>query len=205
MRMRRSRSRISSASWKSFEKRVVMKRCPTCNQTYAEDWLTFCTSDGTPLTEAERSTGAPPPTIVMPPPTVTASQDERPTMRMPSDPFSGGPVSWPQQQQPMAPVWQPPPPPPAYFRRLDQNLAVTSLVLGLVSVTAGWCCSFGILTSPVAIGVGIFALVQIKNKPTQYTGKGMAIGGIVTGAIYLVGTMLFVLLYGLAFLARGVN
>jgi hypothetical protein len=26
-----------------------MKRCPTCNQTFEEDWLSFCTQDGTTL------------------------------------------------------------------------------------------------------------------------------------------------------------
>ena len=122
---------------------------------------------------------------------------------MPSDPFSGGPVSWPQQQQPLAPAWQPPPPPRAYTSAPQQSLAILSLVLGIVSVTVGWCCYFGVITGPIAVGLGIVALVQIKNNPTQYAGKPLAIGGIVTGGLYFVFLALIVLLYGLSFLMGG--
>lgn len=181
-----------------------MKRCPKCNQEFAEEWLTFCTSDGTPLTEAPPTADYPPQTIVMPPP-VTATQEERPTMRMPSEGVYGGPPAMPSQQQPVAPSWQPPPAPFAMAPQPTQGLAVASLVLGLVSVTLGWCCYFGVLTSPVAIGLGIFSLVQIKNNPDQYTGKPLAIIGIATGALYFVGLVLIILLYGLAFLMQGIS
>jgi hypothetical protein len=174
-----------------------MKRCPKCNQEFTEEWLTFCTSDGTPLTEAPPSADYPPPTMAMPPPPVTATQEERPTMRMPSEGLYGGPLAMPQQQQPVAPVWQPPPAPFAMAAQPQQGLAVASLVIGLVSITLGWCCSFGLLTAPVAVGLGIFSLVQIKNKPDQYSGKPLAIIGIVTGALYLLGTILMILIYGL--------
>jgi hypothetical protein len=30
-----------------------MKRCPTCNQTFTDEWLTFCTQDGSSLVAAE--------------------------------------------------------------------------------------------------------------------------------------------------------
>lgn len=182
-----------------------MKRCPKCNQEFAEEWLTFCTSDGTPLTEAPRSADYPPPTITMPKPTVTASQEERPTIRMPAEGVYGGPLATPSQQQPVAPAWLPPPAPFAIAAQPQQGIAIASLVLGVVSITVGWCCYFGVLTSPVAIGLGIFSLVQIKNSPTLYTGKPLAIIGIVTGALYFVGLILIVLLYGLAFLAQGIH
>ena len=180
-----------------------MKRCPTCNQEFTEEWLSFCTSDGTPLTEAARSTGDPPPTIAMPQPPVTATQEERPTIRMPSEGVFG--VGRPQAPQPVVPAWQPPPAPLAYASAPQQSLAVTSLVLGVVSITVGLCCYVGVLTSPIAIGLGIFALVQIKNNPTQYAGRPFAIAGIVTGALYFVVTVLIILLYGLAFLVQGVK
>src|SRR6267143_445040 len=110
-----------------------MKRCPKCNQEFTEEWLTFCTSDGTPLTEAPRSADYPPPTIAMPPRPVTATQEERPTMRMPSEGIYGGPLAMPQQQQPVAPAWQPPPAPFTPAAQPQQGLAVAALVLGLVS------------------------------------------------------------------------
>ena len=75
-----------------------------------------------------------------------------------------------------------------------------SMVLGIVSITIGWCCYFGVLTSPVAIGLGIFSLFQIKNDPNKYGGKGMAIAGIVAGALYFVFVALIILIWGLGFL-----
>jgi hypothetical protein len=100
--------------------------------------------------------------------------------------------------------WQPPPS-PAHVSAPQQSLAVLSLILGIASMTVGWCCYFGVFTGPIAIGLGIFALVQIKNNPTQYTGKGLAIAGIVTGGLYFVFLALIVLLYGLGFLMSGMS
>ena len=46
-----------------------MKRCPTCNRTFDEDWLAFCTQDGTTLVEESASNPSePPPTILSSPP-----------------------------------------------------------------------------------------------------------------------------------------
>ena len=180
-----------------------MKRCPRCNQEFTEDWLTFCTSDGTPLTEAS-STGDPPPTMTMPRPPVTATQEERPTMWMPPEGAYGGALGRPQQPQPFSPAWQPSPP-PAYVSAPQQSLAVVSLVLGIFSITIGWCCYLGALTGPVAIVLGIVSLVQIKNSPTQYTGRPLAIGGIATGSLYFVFVALIILLYGLGFLLGGLR
>ena len=75
---------------------------------------------------------------------------------------------------------------------------MTSMILGLVSVTIGWCCSIGLLTAPTAIIMGIVTLAQIKNDPSKTTGKPLAIVGIVTGAIYLVFWIIIVLIYGFA-------
>ena len=30
---------------------MAMKRCPTCNQQFTDEWLTFCTQDGTSLVD----------------------------------------------------------------------------------------------------------------------------------------------------------
>ncbi len=91
-----------------------MKRCPTCNRTYADTSLNFCLEDGTPLTTdavdpnatirypATRDTAEPPPTeIYRPQPPVVSP---RPTTPAPAPP----PPPQPQQ-------WTPPPtaaPPP---------------------------------------------------------------------------------------------
>ena len=178
-----------------------MKRCPTCNQQFTDEWLTFCTHDGTSLIEVKGSSSEPPPTFAYPPIPPTVARSEEPTLDFP-DAYQPPPV--PSEPRDLQPSWQPPPP-PAYIAKpaLQQGMAVASLVLGLVSITLGWCCSFGLLTAPVALALGIVSLVQIKNNPTRYAGKGMAIGGIVTGGLYFLGILLFVLFYGLAFLAGG--
>jgi len=180
----------------------MMKRCPTCDRQFTDEWLTFCTQDGTSLIEI-RGPVEPPPTFAYPPIPPTVSRSEEPTLDFP-EPYKPPPV--PALARPTSPVgWQPPPPPPQFIAAQQQTLAAASLVLGIISMTIGWCCSFGILTAPVAIALGIAALVQIKNNPTRYSGKGMAIGGIVTGGIYLAFLLLLILIYGIAIIAGGLN
>jgi hypothetical protein len=177
-----------------------MKRCPTCNQQFTDEWLTFCTHDGTALVEIKGSV-EPPPTFAYPPIPPTVSRSEEPTLDLP-DVYSPPPV--PLVARPTSPVgWQPPPPP--FVAAQQQTLAVVSLILGITSITIGWCCSIGILTAPVAVALGIAALVQIKNNPSRYTGKGMAVGGVVTGGLYLGLILLLILIYGMAILAGGLN
>jgi len=178
-----------------------MRRCPTCNQEFADEWLTFCTQDGTSLIDVPVSTTEPPPTLysqAMPP---SVSPTEQPTLDMP------GKQNVPEPYVPPAPLasgWTPPPP-PAYPVKPQQSLAVASFVLGMVSVTVGWCCSFGILTAPIALILGIVALVQIKSDPLRNGGKGFAIGGIVTGSLYFAVVALIILLYGIGFLFSAIS
>jgi len=116
--------------------------------------------------------------------------------------FSAADSSSPLQNIP--PAWQLPPL-PATMAGPSQGLAVSSMVLGLVSITLGWCCSFGLLTAPVAIVLGIVALSQIKGQPNRYTGKPLAIAGIVSGGLYFVLLAVIVLIYGLGILLSGLN
>ena len=164
-----------------------MKRCPTCNQTFSDEWLTFCTSDGSPLVVDDP---IPPVTLVMP----TA----RPTSEISQPPVTStrAPV------QPAA--WQPPPP-PAIPIRPSQNLAVSSLTLGVISITLGWCCSLGMVSAPVAIVLGIYSLNQIKNQPERHGGKSLAIAGIAMGVLYFVALAIMVIIYGLGILLSGVR
>ena len=79
------------------------------------------------------------------------------------------------------------------------------MVLGIVSITIGWCCSFGILTSPIALVMGIVALVQIKNDPLKNGGKGFAIGGIIMGALYIAVFVAIILIYGIGIFLGALN
>jgi hypothetical protein len=179
-----------------------MKRCPTCNQQFTDEWLTFCTQDGTSLVETAPLTTDPPPTLVRPPMPPSVSPSEQPTLDMPGS-YRPPPAPF-SQPQPLQSGWMPPPP-PAYPVAPQQSLAVASLILGIVSVTVGWCCSFGILTSPIALILGIISLVQIKNDPMKYGGKGFAIGGIVAGGLYVLIFAAIILLYGIGILMSGIS
>ena len=74
------------------------------------------------------------------------------------------------------------------------------MICGIFSVSIGWCCYLGVISAPVALGLGIYQLVQIKNNPEQNTGKPFAIVGIITGALYFVGILVIILFYGFAIL-----
>ena len=177
---------------------MAIKRCPTCNQEFTDEWLTFCTNDGTSLVPVEGA-DEPPPTVVSMPPSV--SPLEQPTMHMPGAVSTQPPTYRPPQ--PLQPGlaqqgWSPPPPPPT-FPVTEKNLALVSLILGVVSITIGWCCYFGVLTSPIAIGLGIYALSLIKKEPNKYGGRGLAIGGIVTGSLYFLFMLIIIVIYGVGF------
>jgi hypothetical protein len=164
-----------------------MKRCPTCNRTYEDEALSFCLTDGSLLIKDEPAAPSsfdPPPTILAPPP---ASDWGSPGSATPS------PGAWksgglPQQpapawgggyQQPSSPVYGPSP---------EQGLAIGSLVCGILSFV---CCS--IFTGIPAIVLGIMAVNKEKNDPQRYGGKGMAIGGIVLGAMSILLFVTYVL------------
>ena len=198
-----------------------MKRCPTCNRTFDEDWLAFCTQDGTTLVEETASQPSEPaPTILAPPPPPPAGDWQQPSGGIGSGQFQPQPVPPPvppsnvapsggigssqfQPGQQMQSGWQPPPPPT--IQGAKQGLAVASMICGIFSVTVGWCCYLGVLSAPVAIGLGIYQLTQIKKDPEHNTGKPFAITGVICGAAYFVLVAILVLFYGLALLAGGLG
>ncbi len=185
-----------------------MNRCPTCNRIFTDQSLGFCIDDGTPLVRHQDAPdfesqptavlGQPPPTVQMPPPRPT-EYAPGPSPIVPPPP---APYGWSNEA---AQVWTPPPPPSIRQSKPQQGLALASLILGLVSITVGWCCSFGLVTSPIAIVLGIISLIQIKNNPTQHSGKPMAVTGIVTGILYFLFMALIILIYGLSFLTSGLG
>lgn len=74
-------------------------------------------------------------------------------------------------QQPWTPG-----PPPGVGAAPGNNLAIAALVVGILSMFICWPAGL------VAIGLGIAGLRASRGLPDQ-KGKGLAIGGIVTGAI----------------------
>lgn len=180
-----------------------MKKCPKCGQTYADKDLNFCYNDGELLSylsddagqgrfsEAPRSAEEPP----------TAFMGSRVTNE----------TRWPEMQAPPV-VWQgdqvaAQTPFSALPTQVAQNqtLAIVSLGLGVGALTIGWCCSSGLALSPAALITGFIALSMIKKDPQRHGGKGFAIAGIVTAAVFLALYLLFILIYGAALFLGGLQ
>ena len=161
-----------------------MKICPSCRQTYTDDDLNFCLTDGSFLTSVAESE---PKTIYMDQTRVTNPQS-----------------NWGQQPQDYAPpaVWgseqnmqqQPFGSPMRVGAQQNQTLAIISLVLGILGVVT-ICCYGGLPLGTAAVITGYIAMNQEKNDPLNYGGRGMALGGIITGAISLVIGIGFILLW----------
>lgn len=72
-----------------------------------------------------------------------------------------------------------------------KGVAIASLICGIVALLCCWCASccggFNILVAIAAVVLGIIALVK------KFTGKGLAIAGIVCGGIAVVGTIIMLI------------
>jgi hypothetical protein len=165
-----------------------VKRCPSCQQTFDEEWLSFCTTDGTTLIEDAGSASEPPPTVLGPPPVVL--KPEQDDLALPAAGY--GAVGGQYAEQPVQPEWQPPPP-PSSAQPQSKGLTTASMVLGIISVTVGWFC-VGPVPAIIAIILGFVALSQMKKYPDRVGGQPLAWIGIVSGGLMLLiygGIMIF--------------
>ena len=64
------------------------------------------------------------------------------------------------------------------------GFAVAGFVLGLLSLFS-FCCCAGLPFNLLGCLFSIIGLVQINNRPAAYTGKGLAITGLITSALSL--------------------
>lgn len=92
------------------------------------------------------------------------------------------PVPYPFASSASAP-WAPPPP--------NDSMAVAALVVGLVSLFTGLA-----IGGPVAVGLGIAGLRRTRDGSAS--GRGMAVAGLVTGALATVGLILAAVMIGIA-------
>lgn len=90
-----------------------------------------------------------------------------------------------------APTPPPPPPPPpetGYQMLPPANLpthehASLSLGLGIVGLLGLCTCGAGFLISPFALGYGLSSRRAIREHPDQWSGDGVALTGVILGAI----------------------
>ena len=63
-------------------------------------------------------------------------------------------------------------------------LAITSLVLGIVSFPAAFCCGCGMIFAIAAIVFGLIARSQIKQSGGRQGGAGLALAGLILGGVF---------------------
>jgi hypothetical protein len=138
-----------------------MKRCPTCNRTYADLSLNFCLDDGTPLT----TDAAPPPdlneTIRYPSPRDTSEPPPTEIYRPTTPAVTPRPIAAPPPPPPPGPS-QPPPP---------QQWTPTSPVPKKRSSAIWWI--LGGFAAVLVIGVGLvvmlIALASLSSNTNSNT------------------------------------
>lgn len=147
-----------------------MKICPVCHESYTDENLNFCLNDGNALSTRETEQ----PTVVFDP--------VRQTNPLGNDLNTG--LGW--ENQPLvnnqnfgaAGYSQ------TIYEEQNQTLPTVSLTLGILSMIL-CCCGLGVPLGAGGIVTGFLALQNINREPIVYTGRGMAVGGIVTGIIGL--------------------
>jgi hypothetical protein len=70
-------------------------------------------------------------------------------------------------------------------RLKNHPMAVGGMVMGILSLTLGLCCCYGLPFNILGLIFSIAALIQIQNRPDLYQGKGMAIAGLILSILSL--------------------
>jgi hypothetical protein len=138
-------------------------------------------------------------------PSPAPSPFDQPSSPSPFDPVAAAPVE--QWSPPPAPEasWQnqeigsntPFQPPPTGDAGENKTLGIVSLVLGILSFVC-----LGFLGSIPAIILGFMQRSKIKSNPAEFGGGGMAMAGIVLGALNIVFTIVVIVLYAGVILAN---
>jgi hypothetical protein len=160
-----------------------MKICPKCNTRYSDDNLNFCLNDGEYLSTIDDS----PATVIMDAPRVTDqtnwNQYEAPQTAPPPAPWQS-PAHNVQNQSFGVPQMN---------QSLDQTLPTVSLALGILGFLLV-CCYGGVPLGMAAIITGFLGMKNAGNEPHKYGGRGLAIAGLVLGAISLISSAIFILI-----------
>jgi Domain of unknown function (DUF4190) len=150
-----------------------MKICPVCNQTYANDEQNYCLNDGSGLSRIENEET---PTVFEDVPRVTNQSNWQ--TDAPISPWQNQPVQTNQ-------TWVNPP----LVQGKNQTLPTVSIALGVLSLVL-ICCYGGLFFGIGAIITGYIGLKNTNLDPTQFGGRGLAIAGLILGAISLAGSII---------------
>lgn len=75
------------------------------------------------------------------------------------------------------------------------GMAIASMVIGILGIAGGWMCC-GIILPIVAIILGHVSFSQIQRRPSDLTGKGLAIAGFTLGYVGLLFGIIAALAFG---------
>jgi len=71
------------------------------------------------------------------------------------------------------------------------SMAMTGMVMGILSITCGMCCCYGMPFNVLGIIFSLVALAQIRNDPQSQQGRSLAIAGLVLSLASIVLAALF--------------
>ena len=191
-----------------------MKRCPTCQRTYADDSMAFCLEDGSTLLSERVNASDLPATLIIPDPRTTN----------PARPETFRPNPTPTQQPPQAYNMPPPAWSPAQVRqtlpatlaaRQGRGLAITSLVCAIAAfLLLGFCIISGatgvdesliggIFIFSAVVGLlgailGLVAVVKTGKDTSPQNSKAMAVVALILNGIYLLIVVIFLILGAIA-------
>ncbi len=77
-------------------------------------------------------------------------------------------------------------------RNKDQVLPIVSLVLGILSIVL-FCCYGGFPFGIAAIITGYLGYRNTNQDPEHFTGRGMAIAGMILGVVGFLGLIMLIL------------
>ena len=87
-------------------------------------------------------------------------------------------------------------------------MAMTGMIMGIVAMTFGFCCCYGIPFNVMGLIFSLVALSQIKKDPQQQ-GRGMAIAGLILSIASLLISIIAIIFVGasvaLPEMMRGMN
>ena len=155
-----------------------MKVCSICNQSYTDDNLNFCLNDGGVLTQTKDDA----------PPTVVFNERQRTqtdwTNYTPPNAWQNQPLQTNQASVPNQPFYQ-----NSTVHGKDQTLPTISLSLGVLSIIL-FCCYGGFPFGIAALVTGYLGFQNSNKDPMRYGGRGLAIAGMILGAIGFLGVLL---------------
>ena len=76
----------------------------------------------------------------------------------------------------------------------NNSMAVMGMVMGVLSITCGMCCCYGLPFNVLGIIFSLVALAQIQNDSQSRQGRPLAIAGLVLSILSLVASALMLIL-----------